>query len=93
MASITLENLNKTYPNGFVSVKNLSLHIEDGEFVTFFGPSGCGKSTILRMIGGMEDITSGETISEKICSTIFCPVTAVLPWRSELSALFSLKRV
>ena len=34
MASITLENLNKTYPNGFVSVKNLSLHIEDGEFVT-----------------------------------------------------------
>ena len=45
MASITLENLNKTYPNGFVSVKNLSLHIEDGEFVTFFGPSGCGKST------------------------------------------------
>lgn len=35
MASITLENLNKTYPNGFVSVKNLSLHIEDGEFVTF----------------------------------------------------------
>ena len=53
MASITLENLNKTYPNGFVSVKNLSLHIEDGEFVTFFGPSGCGKSTILRMIGGM----------------------------------------
>ena len=44
MASITLENLNKTYPNGFVSVKNLSLHIEDGEFVTFFGPSGCGKS-------------------------------------------------
>ena len=60
MASITLENLNKTYPNGFVSVKNLSLHIEDGEFITFFGPSGCGKSTILRMIGGMEDITSGE---------------------------------
>ena len=60
MASITLENLNKTYPNGFVSVKNLSLHIEDGEFVTFFGPSGCGKSTVLRMIGGLEDITSGE---------------------------------
>lgn len=81
MASITLENLNKTYPNGFVSVKNLSLHIEDGEFVTFFGPSGCGKSTILRMIGGMEDITSGEIYLEKICSTIFCPVTVVLPWR------------
>ena len=60
MASVTLKNLNKIYPNGFVSVKDLSLHIADGEFVTFFGPSGCGKSTVLRMIGGLEDITSGE---------------------------------
>ena len=60
MASVTFKNLNKTYPNGFVSVKDVSLHIEDGEFVTFHGPSGCGKSTILRMIGGLEDITSGE---------------------------------
>lgn len=60
MSSVTLKNLNKIYPNGFVSVKNVSLHIEDEEFVTFYGPSGCGKSTILRMIGGLEDITSGE---------------------------------
>ena len=52
MASVTLEHLTKTYPNGFVSVNNVSLHIEDGEFVIFHGPSGCGKSTILRMIGG-----------------------------------------
>ena len=60
MASVTLEHLTKTYPNGFVSVDDVSLHIEDGEFVIFHGPSGCGKSTILRMIGGLEDITSGE---------------------------------
>ena len=60
MASVTLEHLTKTYPNGFVSVNDVSLHIEDGEFVIFHGPSGCGKSTILRMIGGLEDITSGE---------------------------------
>lgn len=60
MASLTLKNINKIYPNGFVSVKDVSLHIPDGEFVTFYGPSGCGKSTILRMIGGLEDITSGE---------------------------------
>lgn len=60
MASITFENLNKVYPNGFVSVKDFSLHIDDGEFVVFHGPSGCGKSTVLRMIGGLEDITSGE---------------------------------
>lgn len=60
MASVILEHLTKTYPNGFVSVNDVSLHIEDGEFVIFHGPSGCGKSTILRMIGGLEDITSGE---------------------------------
>ena len=60
MASVTFKNFNKTYPNGFISVKNVSLHIKDGEFVAFHGPSGCGKSTILRMIGGLEDITSGE---------------------------------
>lgn len=60
MASVTLEHLTKTYPNGFVSVNDVSFHIEDGEFVIFHGPSGCGKSTILRMIGGLEDITSGE---------------------------------
>ena len=50
----------QTYPNGFVSVKDVSLYIEDGEFVIFHGPSGCGKSTILRMVGGLEDITSGK---------------------------------
>mgnify|MGYP000060763466 FL=1 len=60
MASVTFEHLTKTYPNGFVSVDDISLHIEDGEFVIFHGPSGCGKSTILRMIGGLEDITSGS---------------------------------
>lgn len=60
MSNITFKNLNKVYPNGFVSVKDISLEIKDGEFVTFYGPSGCGKSTILRMIGGLEDITSGE---------------------------------
>lgn len=60
MASVTFEHLTKTYPNGFISVDNINLHIEDGEFVVFHGPSGCGKSTILRMIGGLEDITSGN---------------------------------
>ena len=60
MASVTLKHLTKTYPNGFVSVNDVSLHLEDGEFVVLHGPSGCGKSTILRMIGGLEDITSGE---------------------------------
>ena len=60
MASLTFQNLNKVYPNGFVSVKDFSLHIEDKELVAFHGPHGCGKSTILRMIGGLEDLSSGE---------------------------------
>ena len=60
MANLIFEHLKKVYPNGFVSVDDVSLSIEDGEFVVFHGPSGCGKSTILRMIGGLEDITSGK---------------------------------
>ena len=60
MASLSLKNVGKTYPNGFVAVKNFNLDIADKEFIIFVGPSGCGKSTTLRMIDGLEEITSGE---------------------------------
>ena len=60
MASLSLKNINKTYPNGFVAVKDFNLEIADKEFIIFVGPSGCGKSTTLRMIAGLEEITSGE---------------------------------
>jgi len=60
MASVSLKNVTKAYPNGFVAVKDFNLEIADREFVIFVGPSGCGKSTTLRMIAGLEDITSGE---------------------------------
>ncbi|WP_026661297.1 ABC transporter ATP-binding protein [Butyrivibrio sp. AC2005] len=59
MASLTLENVCKVYPNGFEAVKNFNLDIQDKEFIIFVGPSGCGKSTTLRMIAGLEDISSG----------------------------------
>lgn len=59
MAGLSLEHIGKTYPNGFEGVKNFNLEIEDKEFIIFVGPSGCGKSTTLRMIAGLEDITSG----------------------------------
>ncbi len=60
MASLALRNINKTYPNGFVAVKDFNLEIDDKEFIIFVGPSGCGKSTTLRMIAGLEEISSGE---------------------------------
>ena len=60
MAYLTLKNINKIYPNGFHAVHNFNLEIEKGEFIVFVGPSGCGKSTTLRMIAGLEDISSGE---------------------------------
>ena len=50
MASLSLKNICKTYPNGFQAVKNFNLDIADKEFIIFVGPSGCGKSTTLRMI-------------------------------------------
>ena len=60
MASLSLKNVGKTYPNGFVAVKNFNLDIADKEFIIFVVPSGCGKSTTLRMIAGLVEITSGE---------------------------------
>ncbi|WP_404785234.1 ABC transporter ATP-binding protein [Altericista sp. CCNU0014] len=59
MASVTFQNVNKIYANGFAAIKNLCLDIKDGEFLVFVGPSGCGKSTALRMLAGLEDISSG----------------------------------
>ncbi len=60
MAGLKLVNVNKIYPNGFHAVHDVNLDIEDNEFVVFVGPSGCGKSTALRMIAGLEEISSGE---------------------------------
>jgi len=60
MAQVVLDNLTKVYPDGFEAVTDLSLTIEDGEFLVLVGPSGCGKSTALRMIAGLEEITNGE---------------------------------
>src|SRR3954449_12360709 len=60
MAEIKLEHVTKRYPDGYEAVKDMSLDIQDGEFVILVGPSGSGKSTALRMIAGLEDITDGE---------------------------------
>ena len=72
MANLSLKNINKVYDNGFHAVKDFNMEIEDKEFIIFVGPSGCGKSTTLRMIAGLEDITSGtlEIDGEKVNDTL-----------------------
>ncbi|MGE5397299.1 MAG: ABC transporter ATP-binding protein [Chitinophagales bacterium] len=71
MAGICLTGMNKVYPNGFHAVKDVDLDIGDHEFVVLLGPSGCGKTTILRMIAGLERITSGQLfIGEKLMNLV-----------------------
>ena len=71
MAGLSLKNVCKVYPNGFEAVKDFNLEIADQEFIIFVGPSGCGKSTTLRMIAGLEDISSGELrIGERLVNEV-----------------------
>ena len=60
MATVDMEKVNKVYENGFHAVKDFTLDVREGEFMVLVGPSGSGKTTALRMVAGLEDITSGE---------------------------------
>ena len=60
MAGLLLKGINKVYPSGVQAVFDFCLDIRDKEFIVLVGPSGCGKSTTLRMIAGLEEISSGE---------------------------------
>ncbi len=62
MAEVILDKINKLYENGFHAVHDLSIDVADGEFIVLVGPSGCGKSTALRMVAGLEDITTGDLV-------------------------------
>jgi multiple sugar transport system ATP-binding protein len=62
MAAIEMKNIVKQYGDGFPAVNDVSIDVDDGEFMILVGPSGCGKSTLLRMIVGLEDITSGDMV-------------------------------
>jgi multiple sugar transport system ATP-binding protein len=62
MAKLELQNLQKKYTSKVIPVKDISLEVEDGEFLTLLGPSGCGKSTLLRLIAGLEQPTGGRVI-------------------------------
>lgn len=71
MASISFKHIRKVYDNSVEIVKDFSLEIEDKEFIILVGPSGCGKSTTLRMIAGLEEITSGElSIGDRVVNNV-----------------------
>jgi len=81
-AIIELENISKHYSPTIIGVDNVSLTVEDGEFVTLLGPSGCGKSTLLRMIGGFETPTAGTIrLADK-------DVTWDPPYKREVNMVF-----
>src|SRR5712691_1294080 len=70
MALVLIRNLNKMYDD-FHAVKDVDLEIRDKEFLVLVGPSGCGKTTTLRMVAGLEEITSGEVrIGERVVNDL-----------------------
>ena len=82
MASVSLRKVRKVYPGGAVGVQGVDLEIRDGEFVVLVGPSGCGKSTTLRMVAGLEEISSGEiSIGGRV-------VNEVLPKDRDIAMVF-----
>jgi multiple sugar transport system ATP-binding protein len=71
MAGITFDDVTKTYGDGYRAVSDLSLEVEDAEFVVLVGPSGCGKTTALRMIAGLEEISGGQIrIGERVVNNL-----------------------
>lgn len=71
MATVQLKDICKVYDNGYQAAKNVNIDIKDKEFIVLVGPSGCGKSTTLRMIAGLEDISSGElSIDGKVVNSV-----------------------
>jgi multiple sugar transport system ATP-binding protein len=71
MASLSIRNVRKVYPNGAEVLKGINLDIEDGQFVILVGGSGCGKSTLLNMIAGLETVSEGEIlIADKVVNDV-----------------------
>ena len=62
MAGVVLENVSRVYPGNVLAVKQLNLEVQDGELLVLVGPSGCGKSTTLRLIAGLEELSSGRIL-------------------------------
>jgi len=71
MAQVILTKVTKVYPGSVTAVKDMTLHIQDAEFIVLVGPSGCGKTTTLRMIAGLEEITEGTVqIADRVVNDV-----------------------
>lgn len=79
---VKLENVSKSFDEGKFVIKNLSLEVKEGEFLTLLGPSGCGKTTILRLISGLEHVTEGKVFIDCV------DVTNVDPTKREVNTIF-----
>jgi multiple sugar transport system ATP-binding protein len=82
MAEIRLDRVRKQFPNGFVAVDDVSLTIDDGEFIVLVGPSGCGKTSLLRSIAGLEEITNGRILIDG------ADVTDLAPRKRDVAMVF-----
>ena len=88
MASISLKNICKKYPNGFEAVKNFNMEIEDKECIIFVGPSGCGKTTILSLAAGLLNPSSGEISRGKTEFGYMLQRDALFSWRTVEQNIF-----
>src|SRR5437764_15458237 len=71
MAEIVFDHVTKVFPEGTVAVRELSLEVEDGSLMVLVGPSGCGKTTALRMVAGLEEVTSGNVrIGDRVVNDV-----------------------
>lgn len=66
MATLSFRNITKTYPNGVKVIHGINMEVADGEFIVIVGPSGCGKSTLMRMVAGLEAVSSGEIVIDDV---------------------------
>ena len=93
MSNVTLKNITKVYDNKVTAVHDFNLEIADNEFIVLVGPSGCGKSTTLRMVAGLEEITSGKLyIGDKLVNDV-PPKTGTSSWCSRTKCCLNDKQV
>ena len=88
MSGLTLKNINKTFPADQQAIRDFNLEVKDREFLILVGPTACGKSTLLRMIGGLEEITSGSLMIDGMDMTDADPKEIRVPEKQHLPMPF-----